>query len=65
MIKNELQYKVSKKQIKRLEIALEKSLKTNKKIDPEIYEAMICGIQSQIDEIKADIVEYENRKDIA
>lgn len=59
MIKNEKQYRVAKNQMTKLKSALEASINTTVEMPKEIYEAMIAGIQSQIEELASKITEYE------
>lgn len=59
MIKNEKQYKVAKSQLNKLKIALDASINTTVKMPKEIYEAMIAGIQSQVEDVELKIAEYE------
>jgi HTH-type transcriptional regulator/antitoxin HigA len=59
MIKNAKQFGVSKRQIAKLKDALEISMKYPAEMDQRIYEAMIAGIESQIQDIQKEIDEYE------
>ena len=59
MIKNEKQYKTAKSQLNKLKTALDASINTTIEMPREIYEAMIAGIQSQIEEVELKIAEYE------
>lgn len=59
MIKNEKQHRVAKKQINKLQEALELSKNHPCKMSKEIYEAMLAGIESQIDDIQKEVDEYE------
>ncbi len=60
MIKNEHQYRVTKAQITRLEKALEIATKTKSKLHPDLRQAMLKGIKSQIQEMKEEVAEYNN-----
>lgn len=67
MIKNAKQFGVSKQQIAKLQEALELSMKYPAEMDNRIYEAMIAGIESQIQDIQKEVDEYEklqNTKEI-
>ena len=59
MIQNQRQYNVTKGQIAKLEGALEASRGAAGRMDPRIYEAMIAGIESQIEELRQQLVAYE------
>lgn len=59
MIKNARQYSGAKRQIGKLEEALDLSKKFPIEMDKKIYKAMIIGIESQIREIQNEIEEYE------
>lgn len=59
MIKNERQLTAAKRQIAKLGEALSLSKERTCKMDPRIYEAMVAGIQSQIDDIKKEVQDYE------
>lgn len=60
MIQNERQYKVTKGQIAKLERALAVSLKLTEKLDQRVYEAMIGGIQGEIEKLQQQLQEYES-----
>ena len=59
MILNELQYKVTKAQIVRLENALAASRDLRGKMPSRAYKAMSAGIRSQIQELRGQLKEYE------
>lgn len=59
MIQNQRQYNVTRGQIAKLEGALEASRRTQGRMDPRIYEAMIAGIESQIEELRQELLAYE------
>ena len=59
MIKNAKQFGVSKQQVLRLQKALELSIKHPTEMDKRIYDAMIAGIESQIQDIQKEIDDYE------
>ncbi len=63
MIQNERQYKVTKGQIKKLTDALKASGATKKKMDTRVYKAMVAGIESQIRELKDQLVLYDKLKE--
>jgi len=60
MIKNEKQYKVAKSQLNKLKTALDASINTTVEMPKEIYEAMIAGIKSQIEEMELKIADFES-----
>jgi transcriptional regulator with XRE-family HTH domain len=60
MIKNKKQYRVAKSQLAKLKAALDASINTTVEMPKEIYEVMIAGIQSQIDESELKIAEFES-----
>ena len=59
MIQNERQYKVTKRQIAKLEGALAASQKLSEKLEPRIYEAMMAGIQGEIEKLEHQLQEFE------
>jgi transcriptional regulator with XRE-family HTH domain len=61
MIKNDRQYRVTKAQLKAFQDALEqaKSAKVPPGIDPAIVEAHSRGLQSEHDELRREVQEYE------
>ena len=52
MILNQHQYKITVDQIKRLEKALASAREKRIEMDERIFNAMIAGIESQLDELK-------------
>ncbi|MEM5564739.1 helix-turn-helix transcriptional regulator [Psychroserpens sp. AS72] len=63
MIKNEKQYRISKGKLKKFNEALDLIKKAdNNGIHPLLIKAQIDSIDSQIEEFKHDISEYENLK---
>ena len=58
MIQNERQYGITKAQAKRLEDALA-AAKQTEGMPPRVYDAMVAGIQSQIDELAGQLCEYD------
>ena len=52
MIQNKRQYNVTKKQIETLSQGLEAAVQEKTDMDPQLYEAMVAGIRSQIDDLK-------------
>lgn len=60
MIKNKRQLIITKSQLNKLEEALRRSVKNKSAVNPRIYNAMISGFKSQIQELKQEIAEYEN-----
>jgi hypothetical protein len=59
MLKNNREYVSTKKKIRKLEEALRIADKTAVEMPDFIFEAMVAGIRSQIDDMKADVQEYE------
>lgn len=59
MIKNQRQYNVTKKQIEKLKTAIEVAHQTTVQMPAEIFNAMIAGIESQIEDMEQEIGEYE------
>lgn len=62
MIQNEHQCEVTRRQIWRLEGALEASRATEGKLDPRVYRTMIAGIEGQIEEMRQELREYDALK---
>lgn len=60
MIENERQYKVTRAQIAKMEAAQKQSRKNAQNLRPELFEAVVAGIQSQIDDLRAEMQEYED-----
>lgn len=60
MIKNQRQYSATKKQVDKLKTAIEVAHQTTVQMPKEIFEAMIAGIQSQIQEMAQELCEYDN-----
>ena len=59
MIQNKRQYNVTKKQIETLSEALEAAVQETTDMDPRLYEAMMAGTRSQIDDLKEELREFE------
>jgi HTH-type transcriptional regulator/antitoxin HigA len=59
MIQNKRQYNVTKKQIETLSEGLEAAVQEKTDMDPRLYEAMVAGIRSQIDDLEQEIREFE------
>ncbi len=59
MILNQRQYGVTKAQMNRLQKVLELSKKQKDELDKQIYDSMIAGLKSQINELKDQLKEYE------
>jgi ribosome-binding protein aMBF1 (putative translation factor) len=62
MIKNEKQYLITKNSINDFKKAIEQSQKTKEKMNHVIFNAMIEGINSQIEDLENEVKEYENLK---
>lgn len=58
-IQNRRQYNVTKGQIARLETALEAATGAEDRVDPRVYRAMTAGIESQIEEMRQELREFE------
>ncbi len=52
MIQNERQYNVTKRQLARMEDALEFASKDKDAMDARVYDAMVAGFQSRIDDLR-------------
>ena len=59
MIKNDRQHKAAKLQLAKLQKALEVSRKYPTVMDIRLYEAMLAGIGSLIEEIEREIQDFE------
>jgi len=59
MIQNQRQYNATKAQIARLEDALQASRAAKERMPARVYKAMVAGIRSQIDEMQAELSEYD------
>lgn len=59
MIQNKRQYNVTKRQIAKLEDALGAAREIQGKMPPELYAAMVAGIESQIEDLRNELTEYE------
>lgn len=62
MIENEKQYKITRTKIAKLEAALKQSIESSQNLNPTLREAVIAGIRSQIDDLIAEMREYEELK---
>jgi len=58
MIKNKKEYNSTNKKIGELERALKIADKTKIEMDDIVFEAMVSGIESQIDDMKTEIDKY-------
>ena len=63
MITNERQYRVTKAQLSKLEKSLPGNGASTRELDPRLRAAVRDGIQSQIDELREQIAEYERLKE--
>ena len=59
MIQNRRQYSVTRGQISKLEGALEAACGLRDRMAPRVYEAMVAGIESQIQELRDQLQEYD------
>ena len=62
MITNERQYRVTRSQLQKLEMSLPGNGACKGKLDPRLRAAVQDGLQSQIEELQEQIVEYERLK---
>ena len=60
-IKNERQYETTKYQLAKFESALTKCRESAKNLDPRLQEAIVAGIQSQIEDLKQELTEYDEK----
>ena len=63
MITNERQYAITKAQIERFKQALDKSGEQRSKVHPRALKAMRAGIESQLQDLQAEIAEYAKLRD--
>src|SRR5271163_2807087 len=59
MIQNKRQYDATKKQIETLSAGLEAAIQEKTDMDPRLYEAMVAGIRSQIDDLAQEVREFD------
>ena len=59
MIQNERQFKITRAKLAKLEAALPVSQKQAQNLPPELQQAASESIQSQIDDLRAELSEYE------
>ena len=59
MIQNRRQYNVTKGQVARLRDALDAAKQAKPKMPARVYKAMVAGVESQIDELRQQLLEYE------
>ncbi len=59
MLKNNREHVSTKKKIRKLEDALRIADKTTVEMPDFIFDAMVAGIQSQIDDMETEVREYE------
>lgn len=59
MIANERQYRITKAAAERFEEALAKGQEPRSDLDPRLYQAMREGIESQLEELREELAEYE------
>jgi ribosome-binding protein aMBF1 (putative translation factor) len=62
MITNERQYRITKGEIARFEEALSRADAQGKDLDPRLQQAMREGLESQLEELREDVTEYESLK---
>jgi len=61
MIENEQQYETTKYQLAKLESALARSDAAAQKLDSRLRKAIIAGIESQIEDLRQELTEYERK----
>lgn len=59
MITNERQYRIAKSEIARFEKAIARSEEQNKDLHPKLRQAMHGGMESQLDELREQVAEYD------
>jgi len=59
MIQNQRQYKVTRGQIAKLQDALAASRRARGRMRPRVYQAMIAGIEGEMDKLRAQLREFE------
>jgi HTH-type transcriptional regulator/antitoxin HigA len=62
VIKNQHQHKVTKTQMGRLEEALRRARVARSSLQAELRQAMIAGLEAQIDELRQELEEYDSLK---
>ena len=63
MITNERQYAITKAQVERFKQTLDKSGEQRSKVHPRALKAMREGVESQLQDLQAEIAEYEKLRD--
>lgn len=65
MIANERQYRIAKAELRRFEEAIEAQRQSlpSKGVDPRIHKAMGASLQSEAEELRAQIQRYEDLRD--
>jgi len=63
MITNERQYAITKAQAERFKETLAKPDEQGKKVHPKVQKAMREGLQSQLQDLEAEIAEFEKLRD--
>ncbi len=65
MITNERQYKISKKELTKFDKSIEsaRSAGPRQGVHPKVHDAMVAGLESQAEELRADIRRYEALRD--
>lgn len=59
MIQNKKQYMVTNSQMSKLKTALKMAEGSKSKMDPRLQKAMVAGLQSQIDDLKREMEEFQ------
>jgi DNA-binding Xre family transcriptional regulator len=62
MIANERQYAITRAQIERFQQALDGSAAQEAKLHPRALKAMRAGLESQLQDLRAEVAEYERLK---
>lgn len=60
MIKNQHEHGVVEGQVARLEEALERAKLAKTDLHPAVHQAMIAGLEAQMDELREEMEEYSN-----
>jgi len=65
MITNERQYKISRKELAKFDQSIESARSAGPRpgVHPKVHEAMVAGLESQAEELRADIRRYEALRD--
>lgn len=59
MITGEHQYRITKSEMARFENALAQSVKQNADLHPKVQQTLRAGVESQLEELRQQLSEYE------